>query len=281
MQTVAVYRNKAGLLGDLLPTNRLAKALTVPAASNDFTLWDAKPQPKWIDALPLGNCPTRQRGLWRAAKTEAFNKELLQFNEDHPMSGQPSDGNNRDAKNHLVAYTRRQYFGNKQRTIISRSTSAEDAGPVCRILFNHSANLQAGSHSLWPIQNFRPSSSIRYPLRHFLNAVERVPSKREALVSLPIRVLVLGASRGAHTDRGNPHPDSRLQTTVKALTRKTVSCSTEKPLPTSGCVPFRHSENRLSPHSDEIGAGMYFAPCRGFSLEGGKLPPSANQPASP
>src|SRR5260370_14277320 len=92
----------SALLGELSLSTRRAKALNEPAASNDLTLWYEKPATQWIDALPIGNGRLGAM-VFGGGEDGAFNKELLQFNEDTLWSGQPRDGNNRDAKNHIAA----------------------------------------------------------------------------------------------------------------------------------------------------------------------------------
>src|SRR5947209_20544261 len=69
---------------------------------DDLILWYDKPASQWIDALPIGNGRLGAM-VFGGGEDGAFNKELLQFNEDTLWSGQPRDGNNRDAKNHLAA----------------------------------------------------------------------------------------------------------------------------------------------------------------------------------
>src|SRR5207248_893279 len=92
----------SALLGDISLRTGLAEALNEPAAANDLTLWYEKPASQWIDALPIGNGRLGAM-VFGGGEDGAFNKELLQFNEDTLWSGQPRDGNNRDAKNHLAA----------------------------------------------------------------------------------------------------------------------------------------------------------------------------------
>ena len=94
----------SAVLGNLSLPTRLATALDKPAASapSDLTLWYDKPAAQWIDALPIGNGRLGAM-VFGGGEDGTFNKELLQFNEDKLWSGQPRDGNNLDAKNHLAA----------------------------------------------------------------------------------------------------------------------------------------------------------------------------------
>src|SRR6185437_676697 len=96
----------SAVLGGLSLSKRLSFAATPnkPASSapGDLTLWYEKPAAQWVDALPIGNGRLGAM-VYGGGEDGAFSKEVLQFNEDTLWSGQPRDGNNRDAKNHLAA----------------------------------------------------------------------------------------------------------------------------------------------------------------------------------
>ncbi len=82
----------------------VAKSLGAAGAA-ELVLWYRQPAARWVDALPVGN---GRLGAMVFGGGEGGNPqhEFLQLNEDTLWSGQPRDGNNRDAKKYLLEIRR-------------------------------------------------------------------------------------------------------------------------------------------------------------------------------
>src|SRR5271163_292075 len=204
----------SALLGDISLPARLARALNEPAASSDLTLWYEKPAAQWIDALPIGNGRLGAM-VFGGGEDGAFNKELLQFNEDTLWSGQPRDGNNRDAKNHLAAI----------RAAVLEQQDYHLADQLCRKmqgLFAESyqplGNLRLDLSHSGPSKNFRRQLDLDTACVTTSYEVEGVQFQREAFVSAPDQVLVLRVTASKpHQIYGVLTLDGPLQKTVMTL----------------------------------------------------------------
>jgi alpha-L-fucosidase 2 len=261
----------SALLGDLSLPTRLAKALNEPAASNDLTLWYEKPAAQWIDALPIGNGRLGAM-VFGGGEDGAFNKELLQFNEDTLWSGQPRDGNNRDAKNHLAAI----------RAAVLEQQDYHLADQLCRKmqgLFAESyqplGNLRLDLTHSGPSKNFRRQLDLDTARVTSSYEVEGVQFQREAFVSAPDQVLVLRVTGSKpHHISGVLTLDGPLPKTVKALTNNRLLLTGKAAVHIAG-AGHPHSEQPVT-LSDEPGAGMYFAALVELHVEGGTATASAN-----
>jgi alpha-L-fucosidase 2 len=261
----------SALLGDLSLPTRLAKALNEPAASNDLTLWYEKPATQWIDALPIGNGRLGAM-VFGGGEDGAFNKERLQFNEDTLWSGQPRDGNNRDAKNHLAAI----------RVAVLEQQDYHLADQLCRKmqgLFAESyqplGNLRLDLTHSGPSKNFRRQLDLDTACVTSSYEVEGVQFQREAFVSAPDQVLVLRVTGSKpHHISGVLTLDGPLQKTVKALTNNRLLLTGKAAVHIAG-AGHPHSEQPVT-LSDEPGAGMYFAALVEVHVEGGTATASAN-----
>lgn len=107
-------RRFLGTTSTLLGTLPLAKNLALaqptpasqPASKPDHTLYYTSPATQWVDALPIGNGRLGAMvygGGLIAEKAASSTSEFLLLNEHTFWSGQPRDGNNPDAPNHLDA----------------------------------------------------------------------------------------------------------------------------------------------------------------------------------
>ena len=65
------------------------------AAPGPLTLWYRQPAVRWVEALPVGN------GRLGAMVFGGIDRERLQLNEDTLWSGQPGEGGNDGALEHL------------------------------------------------------------------------------------------------------------------------------------------------------------------------------------
>jgi alpha-L-fucosidase 2 len=245
--------------------------LNEPTTSNDLTLWYEKPATQWIDALPIGNGRLGAM-VFGGGEDGAFNQELLQFNEDTLWSGQPRDGNNRDAKNHLSAI----------RAAVLEQQDYHLADQLCRKvqgLFAESyqplGNLRLDLTHSGPSKNFRRQLDLDTACVTVSYEVEGVQFKREAFVSAPDQVLVLRVTASKpHQIRGVLTLDSPLQKGVKALTDNRLLLTGKAAAHIAG-AGHPNSEQPVT-LSDEPGAGMYFAAIVEVRVDGGTATASAN-----
>jgi alpha-L-fucosidase 2 len=261
----------SALLGDLsLPTG-LAKALDEPVATNDLVLWYEKPASQWIDGLPIGNGRLGAM-VFGGGEDGAFNKELLQFNEDTLWSGQPRDGNNRDAKNHLGAIRaavleRQDYHLADQLCHKMQGLFAEAYQPLgnLRLDLSHSGSGK----------NFRRQLDLDTACVTVSYEVDGVRFQREAFVSAPDQVLVLRVTASRpHQIGGVLRLDGPLQKAVKALGDNRLLLTGKAAAHIAG-AGHPNSEQPVT-SSDEPGAGMYFAAMVEVQVEGGSAKASAD-----
>jgi alpha-L-fucosidase 2 len=238
--------------------------LNEPAAADDLVLWYEKPASQWIDALPIGNGRLGAM-VFGGGEDGAFNKELLQFNEDTLWSGQPRDGNNRDAKNHLAAIRaavleRQDYHLADQLCRKMQGLFAESYQPLgnLRLELSHS---RAG-------KNFRRQLDLDTACVTVSYEVDGVRFQREAYVSAPDQVLVVRVTASKpHQIGGVLTLDGPLQKTVKALADNRLLLTGKAAAHIAG-AGHPHSEQPVT-LSDEPGAGMYFAAMVEVQVEGG------------
>jgi alpha-L-fucosidase 2 len=252
------------LLGDLSLPTRLAKALNEPAAPADLTLWYEKPAAQWSDALPIGNGRLGAM-IFGGGEDGAFNKELLQFNEDTLGSGQPRDGNNRDARNHLAAI----------RAAVLEHQDYHLADQLCRKmqgLFAESyqplGNLRLDLTHSGPSKNYRRQLDLDTAGATTSYEVEGVRFQREAFVSAPDQVLVLRVTASKpHQLRGILTLDGPLQKTVTALADNRLLLTGKAAAHIAG-AGHPNSDQPVT-LSEEPGSGMYFASVVEVRVEGG------------
>jgi alpha-L-fucosidase 2 len=238
--------------------------LNEPAAADDLVLWYEKPASQWIDALPIGNGRLGAM-VFGGGEDGAFNKELLQFNEDTLWSGQPRDGNNRDAKNHLAAIRaavleRQDYHLADQLCRKMQGLFAESYQPL--------GNLRLDLSHTGTGKNFRRQLDLDTACVTVSYEVDGVRFQREAYVSAPDQVLVLRVTASKpHQIGGVLTLDGPLQKAVKALTDNRLLLTGKAAAHIAG-AGHPHSEQPVT-MSDEPGAGMYFAAMVEIQVEGG------------
>ena len=264
----------SALLGNLSIAPRLASALDQPAPkTGDLTLWYEKPAAQWIDALPIGNGRLGAM-VFGGGEDGALNKELLQFNEDTLWSGQPRDGNNRDAKNHLASI----------RAAVLQQQDYHLADQLCRKtqgLFAESyqplGNLRLELTHSGPVKNYRRQLDLDTACATTSYEIEGVEFRREAFVSAPDQVLVLRVTASKpHQIRGILTLDSPLQKSVTVLASNRLLLTGKAAAHIAGAGHPR-SEQPVT-LSDEPGAGMYFASIAEIHVEGGAATASTNPP---
>jgi alpha-L-fucosidase 2 len=238
--------------------------LDEPAATNDLVLWYEKPASQWIDALPIGNGRLGAM-VFGGGEDGAFNKELLQFNEDTLWSGQPRDGNNRDAKNHLAAIRaavleRQDYHLADQLCRKMQGLFAESYQPL--------GNLKLDLSHTGTGKNFRRQLDLDTACVTVSYEVDGVRFQREAFVSAPDQVLVLRVTASRpHQIGGVLTLVGPLQKTVKALADNRLLLTGKAAAHIAG-AGHPNSEQPVT-LSDEPGAGMYFAAMVEVQVEGG------------
>jgi alpha-L-fucosidase 2 len=263
----------SAILGNLSLPTRLAGALDKPATSvpSDLTLWYDKPAAQWIDALPIGNGRLGAM-VFGGGEDGAFNKELLQFNEDTLWSGQPRDGNNSDAKNYLApiraaVLEQQNYHLADQLCHKMQGLFAESYQPCgnLRLELTHSA----------PSTNYRRQLDLDTAIVTTTYEVDGVQFQREAFVSAPDQALILRVTAS------KPHQlhvalafDSPLQKAITALPNNRLQLTGKAAAHIAG-AGHPNSENPAT-FSDEPGAGMYFASILQLNVEGGKATAAAN-----
>jgi alpha-L-fucosidase 2 len=253
----------------------LASALDQPAPkTDDLTLWYNKPAAQWIDALPIGNGRIGAM-VFGGGEDGAFNKELLQFNEDTLWSGQPRDGNNRDAKKHLPAI----------RAAVLQQQDYHLADQLCRKmqgLFAESyqplGNLRLELTHSSLVKNYRRQLDLDTACATISYEIEGVEFRREAFVSAPDQVLVLRVTASKpHQLRGVFTLDGPLQKSVTSLANNRLLLTGKAAAHIAG-AGHPHSEQPIT-LSDEPGAGMYFASVAEVHVDGGSATVSANPTA--
>lgn len=263
----------SAVLGNLSLPTRLAGALDKPATPvpSDLTLWYDKPAAQWIDALPIGNGRLGAM-VFGGGEDSAFNKELLQFNEDTLWSGQPRDGNNSDAKNYLApiraaVLEQQNYHLADQLCHKMQGLFAESYQPCgnLRLELTHSA----------PATNYRRQLDLDTAIVTTTYEVDGVQFQREAFVSAPDQALILRVTAS------KPHQlhvalafDSPLQKAITALPNNRLQLTGKAAAHIAG-AGHPNSENPAT-FSDEPGAGMYFASILQLNVEGGKATAAAN-----
>jgi alpha-L-fucosidase 2 len=263
----------SAVLGNLSLPTRLAGALDKPATPvpSDLTLWYDKPAAQWIDALPIGNGRLGAM-VFGGGEDSAFNKELLQFNEDTLWSGQPRDGNNSDAKNYLApiraaVLEQQNYHLADQLCHKMQGLFAESYQPCgnLRLELTHSA----------PSTNYRRQLDLDTAIVTTTYEVDGVQFQREAFVSAPDQALILRVTAS------KPHQlhaalafDSPLQKAITALPNNRLQLTGKAAAHIAG-AGHPNSENPAT-FSDEPGAGMYFASILQLNVEGGKATAAAN-----
>src|SRR5882724_8528053 len=143
-------------------------------SSNDLLLWYDKPAAQWVDALPIGNGRLGAM-IFGGGVDGAVAKELLQLNEDTLWSGQPRDGNNPDAKNHLADVRR----------AVLEQQDYHLADQICRKMQGRFAE------AYQPLGNLRLELDLDTACAGMQYTVGDVRFEREVFVSAPDQVVVL------------------------------------------------------------------------------------------
>ena len=265
-----VTRRKFLVTGSVAP---LAASLTArlnaapekaDALSDNSRLWYDKPAVQWADALPIGN---GQLGamVFGGAENGAINEEFLQLNDDTLWSGQPRDGNNRQAKQYLSEVRRavleaKDYHLADEICCKMQGLFAEAYQPLgnLRLKFMHAGGVTAYCRELDLNQAIVRASYQAGDTNY----------QREVFVSAPDRVLVVHVvARGAEKIHCTISFDGPLQKSVQAIARDQLLLTGKAAAHIAGAGhPGSEKPVRFS---DTIGEGMYFASILEAKTEGG------------
>ncbi|HZY61782.1 MAG TPA: glycoside hydrolase family 95 protein, partial [Edaphobacter sp.] len=260
----------SAVLGGLPLSKRLsfAAAPNKPAsfAAGDLMLWYEKPSEQWVDALPIGNGRLGAM-VYGGGEDGEIGKELLQFNEDTLWSGQPRDGNNLDAKNHLAAI----------RSAVLEKKDYHLADEICKKMqglfaeaYQPLGNLRIDFAHSGTAANYRRQLDLDTACATTAYDVNGVRFMREAFVSAPDQVLVFRVTASKPRQlSGTISLDGPLQKAVTALPGDRLLLTGKAAAHIAGAGhPGSEEPVRLS---DEPGAGMYFASVLQVRATGGNV----------
>lgn len=232
--------------------------------SADLMLWYQRPAAQWVDALPIGNGRLGAM-VYGGGEDGAIGKELLQFNEDTLWSGQPRDGNNLDAKNHLAAI----------RSAVLEQKNYHLADELCKKMqglfaeaYQPLGNLRLELAHSGTASNYRRELDLDAACASTTYEIGGVRFTREAFVSAPDQALVLRITASKPRQlSGTISLDGPLHKAVKALAGKRLLLTGKAAAHIAG-AGHPGSEKPVT-LSDEPGAGMYFASVLEARPEGG------------
>jgi len=264
----------SAVLGGLSLSKRLSFAAPNKPASSapgDLTLWYEKPAAQWVDALPIGNGRLGAM-VYGGGEDGAFNKEVLQFNEDTLWSGQPRDGNNPDAKNHLASI----------RSAVLEKQDYHLADQLCKKMqglfaeaYQPLGNLRVELTHIGAATNYRRQLDLDTACASASYEIDGVQFQREAFVSAPDQVIVLRVTASKpHQLNGIIALDGPLQKAVTALPGNRLLLTGKAAAHIAG-AGHPGGEEPVT-HSDEPGAGMYFASVLQLQVQGGTASTNAN-----
>ena len=258
----------SAVLGNLSLSKRLGFAevtkKTASSAAGDLTLRYEKPAAQWVDALPIGNGRLGAM-VFGGGEDGDFSKELLQFNEDTLWSGQPRDGNNLDAKNHLAAV----------RSAVLEQQNYHLADSICKKMqglfaeaYQPLGNLRVNLAHTGTAADYRRQLDLDTACATTSYEVDGVRFQREAFVSAPDQVLALRVTASRPNQlNGTVSLDGPLQKAVTALPGNRLLLTGKAAAHIAG-AGHPGSEKPVV-LSEEPGAGMYFASILQLRVEGG------------
>src|ERR1700736_52915 len=248
-----------------------------PETPSDLTLWYTKPAAQWVDALPLGNGRLGAM-VFGGSDHGDPTQELLQLNEDTLWSGQPRDGNNLDARNHLADI---RHAVLEQHDYHLADTLCKKMQGLFAEAYQPLGNLRVGlTHSGAPT-DYRRELDLDTACARTSYSVGDVRFQREAFVSAPDHVLVLRVTASRpHQLNATISLDGELMKSVTALSAPGQPASR---LLLTGKAPSHvagaghpGSEQPIT-FSDEPGAGMYYAAILQVQAEGGTFSASPDK----
>lgn len=224
------------------------------SAADELSLWYEKPAAQWVDALPIGNGRLGAM-VFGGGKAGEPEKECLQLNEDTFWSGQPIDGNNLDAKNHLqeirnAVLEHQDYHLADQLCKKMQGKFAEAYQPLgnLHIEFQHKAGITA----------YRRELHLEDACVRTTYSAGDVQFRREAFSSAPDQVIALriSASRPKQISCAISM-DGELQKRVRTIGNSALLLTSKAAAHIAG-AGHPGSEKPVV-LSDRLGAGMYAA----------------------
>ena len=239
---------------------------------SDLTLWYEKPAAQWVDALPIGNGSLGAM-VFGGGEHGAADSEFLQMNLDTLWSGQPFDGNNPHAKEHLPE-VRRAVLEQQDYHLADRictkmqgqfSEAYQPLGNL-RLKFSHGAS----------IAEYRRELDLSTACARTRYTAGEVQFSREVFASATDQVIAL---RVVSSKPNQIHCTIGLDGELQ----KTVTIGSENRLVLTGKAAAHvagagHPESEKPVRfSDEAGVGMYFAAVLQVVAEGGTVTSKGNE----
>ncbi len=240
-------------------------------SQDDLVLWYEKQAAQWVDALPIGNGRLGAM-MFGGGETGTATDELLQLNEDTFWSGQPKDGNNRDAKQYLsqirhAVLDQQDYHAADQLCKKMQGLFAEAYQPLgnLRLHFEHAGE----------VSDYRRELDLDTACAKVSYRIGQVRFERTAFASAPDQALVLQVSaNGAHLLSGTISMDGPLHKNVKVVGHNRLALTSKAAEHIAG-AGHPGSEKPVR-HSDVLGEGMYGAAMLEASAEGGSITTQGN-----
>ena len=234
--------------------------------SGEVTLWYEKPAVQWADALPIGNGGLGAM-VFGGGENGSASEEFLQLNDDTFWSGQPRDGNNRDAKRHLP----------EVRRAVLEAKDYHLADAICRKMqglfaeaYQPLGNLRLKFAHTGTVTGYRRELDLDAACARTHYAVDDATFEREAFVSAPDQVLVFRVVSGKPAQIScQLSLDGPLQKAVKTISHDRLLLTGKAASHVAGAGhPGSEKPVRFS---DAAGDGMYFAAMLQVQNEGGTI----------
>jgi alpha-L-fucosidase 2 len=241
-----------------------ASAWAAPEPPADLTLWYTTPAAQWVDALPIGN--GRLGAMVYGGNDQADPAhELLKLNEDTLWSGQPRDGNNLDAKNHLADI----------RSAVLEQQDYHLADALCKKMQGQFAeayqplgNLHVILDHIGPVTSYRRELNLDTACARTTYTVDGARIQREAFVSAPDHVIVLRiTSSKLRSLNATISLDGELMKSVTIPSANRILLTGKAPSHVAG-AGHPGSEKPIL-YSEQIGEGMNYAATLHVQAEGG------------
>lgn len=266
-----------------LGERNLLSAVTVPE-SHPLQLWYREPAPQWVHALPIGNGqlgamvfgggeldPKPVKGTAANCPNTAVTmdpaRETLALNADTLWSGQPFDGNRRDAKDALASI--REAVLNKQDYHLADKLCLKMQGQFAEA-FQPAGVLHVDAAHPGEVTEYRRELDLRSAIVRASYKAGGVEFVRSVFASAPDHAIVfrLTASRPGALN-ATLWMDGALMQAVEAVANHRLLLSGKAAAHVAGAG---HPDNeRPVVLSDELGKGMYFAVALQAKVEGGSV----------
>lgn len=188
----------------------LAAVVSLPAGSNDFSLWYAQPAQKWTEALPIGN------GRMGAMVFGGTAHERIQFNEDTLWRGKPHDYV-RDGALETLPEIRRLVFEGRADEAAKLAREKAISNPVRQLPYQPFGDLRLTFPGHENVTEYRRELNLDSAMAHVSYKVGDVQFVRSAWASYPdraifLKIMALKPGQISFTlTLDSPHPDSQTR----------------------------------------------------------------------